>query len=399
MPARRPVPGASARRLKTWAVVHKWTSLACTAFVLLLCLTGLPLIFHDELDDLFAPDIKAPVMAPDTPKAPLDRVIAAAQQRYPHQVVQLMFVSPDDPNLIDVAMAAKPKARSSQIHRVVVDARTAQVLGDSKPDRGPSAFLLALHSEILMGPIGYGVLCVVAVLFIVAIVSGVVLYQPFMRKLAFGTVRQGRTARTRWLDLHNLLGIVTASWALVVGATGVMNTLADPLFGTWQAHELAQMLAPDRGKPPPKTLSSIQAAFDVAQKAESGLRPVSALYPAARQGSSRHYLIWTKGKSPLTARLFTPVLVDASTGALTQAQGLPWYLRALEVSRPLHFGDYGGLPLKILWALLDLVTIGVLGSGLYLWVSKRGSSAGGQPDEVQAIEAELGLAPIRSAAE
>ena len=53
---------------------------------------------------------------------------------------------------------------------------------------------------------------------------------------------------------------------------------------------------------------------------------------------------------------------------------MPWYLRALEVSRPLHFGDYGGWPLKIIWALFDLVTIVVLGSGLYLWLSRRASS-------------------------
>src|SRR3546814_3694373 len=50
---------------------------------------------------------------------------------------------------------------------------------------------------------------------------------------------------------------------------------------------------------------------------------------------------------------------------------MPWYLTALEVSRPLHFGDYGGMPLKILWTLLDLVTIVVLGSGLYLWIARR----------------------------
>jgi uncharacterized iron-regulated membrane protein len=36
----------------------------------------------------------------------------------------------------------------------------------------------------------------------------------------------------------------------------------------------------------------------------------------------------------------------------------------------LHFGDYGGMPLKIIWALLDLVTLMVLGSGLYLWTAR-----------------------------
>jgi uncharacterized iron-regulated membrane protein len=44
---------------------------------------------------------------------------------------------------------------------------------------------------------------------------------------------------------------------------------------------------------------------------------------------------------------------------------------SLLVSQPLHFGDYGGLPLKIIWALLDVIAIVVLASGLYLWLRKR----------------------------
>jgi uncharacterized iron-regulated membrane protein len=43
----------------------------------------------------------------------------------------------------------------------------------------------------------------------------------------------------------------------------------------------------------------------------------------------------------------------------------------LLVSQPLHFGDYGGVPLKVLWASLDVITIVVLASGLYLWWTRR----------------------------
>ena len=63
--------------------------------------------------------------------------------------------------------------------------------------------------------------------------------------------------------------------------------------------------------------------------------------------------------------------MNVENGALTVTNGLPWYLRALEVSRPLHFGDYGGLPLKILWAFFDLALIVVLVSGVYLWLIRR----------------------------
>ena len=65
------------------------------------------------------------------------------------------------------------------------------------------------------------------------------------------------------------------------------------------------------------------------------------------------------------------VLVDAVTGVVTDSRVLPWYLTALLISQPLHFSDFGGLPMQILWTVLDIVTIIVLASGLHLWLTKR----------------------------
>jgi uncharacterized iron-regulated membrane protein len=61
-------------------------------------------------------------------------------------------------------------------------------------------------------------------------------------------------------------------------------------------------------------------------------------------------------------------------------------MQMLFLAQPLHFGDYGGLPLKILWALFDLATIAVLSSGLYLGLGRRRRRAG-PAGEVSAEEA------------
>ena len=63
--------------------------------------------------------------------------------------------------------------------------------------------------------------------------------------------------------------------------------------------------------------------------------------------------------------------MPAQTAEITDSRELPWYVTALLVSQPLHFGDYGGMPMKILWALLDAITIVILGSGVYLWLARR----------------------------
>ena len=41
----------TATSIRRWMGVHKWTSLVCTVFLLFLCITGLPLVFHEEIQD------------------------------------------------------------------------------------------------------------------------------------------------------------------------------------------------------------------------------------------------------------------------------------------------------------------------------------------------------------
>jgi uncharacterized iron-regulated membrane protein len=359
-----------AAKLRTWSTVHRWTSLICTIFILLLCLTGLPLIFHDEIDDLVGDGISAPSHPAGTPMLPLDRIVDAARQKYPNEFVQFFVWDRDRPGLIKLTMAPVRSASREQFHRLVIDGRTAQILGEPPTDGSIMAFFLELHADLFLGVGGGLFLGAMALLLVGSIVSGVVLYGPFMRKLSFGAVRKDRSRRVTWLDLHNLLGIVTVAWLLVVGATGAINTLAKPLFDVWRAQELPRLLAPYRDKTIVTEPGSVEAAVETARRALPDMELASALFPSTRFGSPRHYVIWTRGKTPVTSRLFTPVLADAETGQLVSARGLPWYLRALEISRPLHFGDYGGLPLKVIWALLDLITIIVLGSGLYLWFAR-----------------------------
>jgi uncharacterized iron-regulated membrane protein len=215
-----------------------------------------------------------------------------------------------------------------------------------------------------------------------------------MRRLDFGTVRTARSRRLKWLDLHNLTGIVLLAWMFVVGATGVINELSTPLFGLWQITDVKAVLAPFHGKPAPAEaeLSSPQAALDAAKAAMPDRIANSVIFPGSPFGSPYHYLVWARGRQPLTSRLFSPVLVDARSGKLAAVVQMPWYLRALEVSRPLHFGDYGGLPLKVLWALFDVIAIIVLASGLYLCVSRRSPIA-----EAELVESHAGaLASVAS---
>ncbi|CAB3884655.1 hypothetical protein LMG26846_03685 [Achromobacter insuavis] len=364
----------AASTIKTWYLVHKWTSLVCTIFLLIICLTGLPLVFHHEIEH-WLDDAKPLSDVPaSTPPANLDKLVTQARSMYPDEVVDYLFFDPDEPQVY-VGMAKKPGDGQVSGHAVRMDGRTGDVLLDGPlytQDRFSfMGIMLSLHVDLFASLPGELFLGFMGLLFCIAIVSGVVLYGPFMKKLEFGTVRAGRSTRLKWLDLHNLLGIVTLVWAFVVGFTGVINELSTPLFRLWQSTELVRILEPYKGQGVPAELSSAQAAADTARKALPGNEVSFIAFPGNAFGSPHHYIAWMRGATPLTSKMNTPVLIDGRNGELTTVAKMPWYLTALELSRPLHFGDYGGLPLKIIWAVLDLITIVVLVSGLYLWLARR----------------------------
>lgn len=366
-----------ARRFWDWT--HTWSSLICTVFMLVVCATGLPLIFSDEIAELSGRQFTQAAMPADAPRAPTDKVAAAAVAHVPGKVPLYLFYEEDEPDLWYVKLDTRVDTDERQAVLVAVDARDAQVLGIPDFGKGFMGLVYRLHVDLFAGLPGKLFLGAMGCLLLLAIISGLVLYPPFMRKQAFGTVRHARGGRIRWLDLHNLLGVVTLCWALVVGATGVVNTWADLILKAWQQEQMTRLAAGDaalvlRGD---VTAAAAHAAapaqFALAQalKAEPHMKLEMMAWPGTLLSAHDHFAVILRGDTPLTARLRQALLVDPRSGDVLRAGERPWYVTLFQLSQPLHFGDYGALPLKLLWAALDLLTIIVLVSGLYLWLARR----------------------------
>lgn len=363
----------SPRQVRTWYRIHKWTSLLCTLFLLVSCITGLPLIFHDEIDHWMNPSAESrpPI---EIPPVPLATIVQNAQASNPSLHPIFVTVEEDEPH-VNVGMANSPDpATAKQRKLLVFNAYTGKAVQAAQPGETVMDKVLLLHRRLFAGIAGELFMGLMALLFVIALISGALVYGPFMRRLNFGTLRKDKSRRVYWFDMHNLLGIITLCWALVVGITGVMNALSTPLFAIWQKSAMPQLLAPYRDKPPATSIITPDAAAAAARRALPGMKVTGIVFPNPVMSSPHHFLVYTKGRSPVTSRLFTPALIDAETGQVAMARPFPWYIRTLEISRPLHFGDYGGLPLKVIWALFDLATILVLSSGAYLWLSRRRSS-------------------------
>lgn len=362
------------RTIRVWAWIHRWTSLICTIFALLLCLTGLPLIFKDELGQ----DLKLETVTTAPGTASIDDVVARAMAARPGQVVPYLFYDRDHP-IVKVPTAPAMTTDPGDFHYQVFDTRTGRQIEIRQPTEGFLYVMLRLHLDLYTGIGGTLFLGFMGLLLVVAIVSGVVLYGPFTRRLDFGAIRKRGGRQLKWLDLHNLLGIVTLAWFSVVAFTGVINTLAAPIELAWQANQLVEMASQAKPAADASRRAPIDDVLRDVRKAVPGMNVMTVAFPGTPFATPSHVAIFLTGNTPITSRILKPALADASTGQVVAVRDMPWYATTLFMSQPLHFGDYGGLPLKIIWALFDIATIVVLISGLYLWWAKRRRRKGVSP--------------------
>ena len=102
----------SANAIRRFSWTHKWSSLVCTLFMLLVCITGLPLIFNHEIQHWLHADLEPKEVPAGTPKASLDRVLATALAAEPNQVVQFVVSDPDDERIWLATLGPTPTAEA-----------------------------------------------------------------------------------------------------------------------------------------------------------------------------------------------------------------------------------------------------------------------------------------------
>lgn len=232
-----------------------------------------------------------------------------------------------------------------------------------------------------------GVICV---LYTVALVSGVVVLLPSLVK-DFFALRVGRNKKRMWLDAHNVVGIVSLPFHIVMALSAVVFAWHDQIYavqdklihqGQWGQ---AFAPAPAQGGPdfmrgfmperdparmlPPSRL--VQAARDAAPGFEpTGLQyaQVTGLRPVVR--------VWGKNPRAVSPRALGGfAAIDPYSGDLLSAD----YLSGAQ-STPnlfissffaLHMASFGGTAVPWLYFLLGLAGAWLFYSGNLLWVETR----------------------------
>jgi uncharacterized iron-regulated membrane protein len=344
--------------------IHRICGLIVSLNMLLFAVTGAILIFHEDLDAALGVHPKA--TAGDRGVS-LARAVEVARAAKPSANSVYVFRDEEEyPGAIVVGMTeGSHKLDASK--PVFVDATSGKVLGGADPEGSFTQIVLRLHAQLLLGPSGALLVGVIGLALLVSLGTGVVIYGPMMKRFVFGLLRRDRHVRTLLADLHKLLGVASFGWTFIVVTTGTFLSIGSLLLQLYTMTELAALAAPYARERAVTSFETLDDAVVQAERASGGRAWSLVALPGSDFSSPRHYAVLLKGREGFDQRMLTMGLVDALDPTRVEHREFPWYLRALLVSEPLHFGDYAGMPLKLLWLAFTLITLAMTISGV--WVS------------------------------
>ena len=344
--------------------VHLWTGIATGLYVVVVCTTGAALVFRIDLQRAMHPSLFTP--STDGPAVEAATVMERVRDAFPS----------DRLSGVDAPTTTRPTylayvIRGTSFLTVLADPVTGAVLGEL-PERSLVRTVQDLHFDLLGGRTGRVVNGIGAVgLFTMSLTGLVIWWQGVNWRRGF-SVSFGRSWRRVIWELHGAVGIWTlvliAAWSVTgfyfafpAAVRNAVNRVSPITVSRAPQSNPAGM-----GLGPTPSWRTLVAA---ASQRVPGAFVARVVVPADNRGA---FLVQFSEITPAPAGSpdLTSVYLDHFTGAVLEAPS-PRGRTAGDVVMawlaPLHVGNFGGLGVRLAWAILGLAPPLLFLTGFVMW--------------------------------
>lgn len=354
---------------KIFYKIHVYLGIFVALHLIVLTVSGSVLLFKDEIESLGGAPSENYSLPDSSAKPLINDFFQNILKKYPNTRPLAYSLEEEAPHIAQVRLAPNNGKEFRGSLRVYFNTFTGEEVAAPKKPNSFMDWLLRLHREFLLGSNGKIYVAFIGLLYAFSLISGFFIYGNFSKKTSYGDIRQGST-RTGSSDLHRFLGVTTFAWGLLIGVTGLFLGLNSTLINLYQYAEIKKISAQYKA-PAPSQLPSLDKVLASAQAALPQSSFDFMAFPDTQFSPPNSFLVLMHGNTAWTEKLVELVVVDATTGDFVEVRTLPWYLKFTMLSEPLHFGNYGGLTLKILWLILSLISLALPVLGIYIWYTRK----------------------------
>ncbi|MBT2559424.1 PepSY domain-containing protein [Hymenobacter sp. ISL-91] len=272
-------------------------------------------------------------------------------------------------------------------HRQAVDYEQSYDMGEFLYRLHFLAPLNAIRLPISLGaPFGYLLAGVVSFIFLFALITGLLLH---WNKIAsnFFTFRPWSKWKTIWTDLHTALGVLQFPFQLLFAVTGIVlivnSVLLEPftkLAYQGNKEQVQSDLYHTEATVYEYTYTPLATPFDLngflgqVQKQWAGSQ-LTRVFVRNYQDANMHVIVLAapaasasfSGMGKLVyrvrdQRMLAETAPTAPSSYVDKVRGLVYHL---------HFGDFGGRPMRVMYFVLGLLGCVVIISGILIWLVAR----------------------------
>ena len=345
---------------------HAAIGLLAGALLYLVCLSGTVLVFYEEWQRI------------EQPAAPeMERIDPAAVQRGVEAVLASEQGQPPTTHLyVHLPVPELPRTTvTTDTQAVHLDALGAI----ATPEENLWAeFLYALHYTLhLPSLVGITIVGVLGMLMVALAISGVVAHPKIFRDAFRLRMRHGGGVALS--DWHNRLSVWTLPFALAIALSGAVIGLASvaamALGWVFYDGEVEGVYAPIFGEeaaadPAPAPPPNVAVALHHMERAYPQIDVTYAILHDPLTAGQHVQIVGAHPRRLIFGEYYAFDAAGAFMGTAGLADGALGQ-QAAASNYNLHFGNFGGLPVKIAYVLFGLALTVVSATGVYIWLGKR----------------------------
>lgn len=353
---------------KTVFAWHKWLGIFVGVFTLFLSITGVLLLFADEIDAATAPELVK--VTPAQKRFPLDSMLSLLKQKYPQAILQETILNTSHPDYAVVTEMTLNQERQWAYWNPY----TNQINGVRKSEDRFKENVLEWHEELSAGEFGHLFLFVVGLALLGSVLSGVWYYRKSLLKVFKIGVRNRNTYLFN-ADLHKLIGVCSCLFLLLMGGTGT--------FFHWE--KIERMLGEEGETPQPMGQNIILApppvsriTYSLDQFTGAATQTIAGFIPEVITYPQVDEVISVSGDRSESMRLLgkfnSSVLFDIKSAALkgiTHREDGDLEQTMERSFEQLHYGQYGGMWSKLIYAFGGLCLAALSITGFIIWLKKK----------------------------
>lgn len=370
--------------VRTYKDIHSWVGIVSGIALFIAFYAGAITMFEEPLRRWASPPTSLP--GPPALEA-TPQLLTAVLAKFPEAAAQYTVhvqTSPDQPARVSWPLGA-PREHAATVRMGASLDEHGELVAEQLHPAQVAEVIDVLHQQVGLPfehEVSMPIMGLIALLYTVALVSGIIALLPSLAKDVFA-LRLGHNLKRMWLDVHNALGLFSLPFHLVMALTAVVFAFHDQFYAAQEEliyqGQLDQQWAQGRANLPDQASDSPPLApaalLERVTAQLPGLQVHEFAYRHLPNGAQVVNVVGSDTRHPMRAPTFGFATADPQSGTVLQTDYLPGHqqgwARLVSNFFALHFGSFGGLPMRWAYYVLGLAGAFVFYSGNLLWIEAR----------------------------